>query len=174
MKLLLALLALSCAAQPALDFSLQICPGATGAKVLLWVPAKVNQTDQQVMVPRCVQIGSGLRLTSTADGSLSLEATAMPTPNVRMVQDRIKLDEVPLDKVSIDHVLSAEPVVGSVLWAAYRGQTFWTQVFDTVQPNGKTITVKLPPGRMLRAGDTLILMYLTFDPISAVAVPARP
>ena len=170
---LLALLALSCTAQPALDFSVQVCPGVTGAKVLLWVPAKVNQTDQQVLVPKCVHIGSGLRLTATADGSLSLEATTMSAPNVRMVQDRIRLDEIPLDTVSIDHTLSVDPVAGSVLWAAYRGQTWWTQVFDAIQPTGKSITVKLPPGRVARAGDTLILMYLTTDPIVS-PVPARP
>lgn len=173
MRLIIAaLLALSAHAQPALDFTAQGCTG-TSAKLIIAVPAQVAGTRETVLVPRCVLLGASLRLTASPDGGMSLEAAQIPTPSVRMVQDRIKLDDIPTDTVSIDHALAFTPLAGSVLWAAYRGQTFWTQVFDAIQPTGKTITVKLPVGRMLRSGDTLILMYLTTDPIVS-PVPARP
>ncbi len=128
--------------------------------------------------PVAVELSGTIVIQKTLSGRyiLRLNVPVLPPPPapVRMVEDRIKLDDIPVEQPSLDHTLSYTPAANSLVWACYRGQTWWTQVFDTKIPAGGTLTIKLPTGRIVQSGDILILMYLTYDQVAApVAAPVK-
>ena len=170
-KYLILLLSLSVLAQTPVSLSKHMCAAtdATTSRVVLNVPATVtiNGKATNVSAQVCAKVGSGLSITTAADGSVSLNAALPPTVTLpKQVVEKFTLPSTlgPAD-ASVSFLLSKSPAPNTSIVYLYRSSNVGSDVSDAVTPiaGEKNITISLPSNRPFTSADIITFIYWTND-----------
>ena len=133
----------------------------------MYVPATVVIGGQTVNVSAqvCAKIGTGLSISTAADGSVSLNATLPPSITLpKQVVEKFQLPAtlLPTD-TTVAFTLSKTPAPDTSVVYMYRASVVGADVTDAIIPvaGTKTVTVTLPSHRPFNANDTITLLYWT-------------
>lgn len=164
MRLLFFLLSLAAYGQATIDLTPRTCTGnASAPRIAAMVPATLPG-GAQVLVPVCLSLGAGVRISADGTAIETTEPAALPRQEI----ERISVDGTAL--FPLNYQIRYTPTPGTAVMVAYRNQLWGSDRLEFAPANGRSMALRVPTGALASPGE-ITLVYWTVEPLINTVKP---